>query len=236
MPVPRAHDRRVPDARGTRGRGEDARRAAGSSRRSGPRGERAPRPRAGGHPGRRSGSARSCSTRSTASSSPRTEMLLFAASRAQLVAEVIRPALAAGYTRRLRPVRRRVPGVSGHRARPWDRGGPRRERGRDGRVAARPDAAARHRSGGGPAAGACGRPPAPAGSDAWDGGDRLERETVAFHERVREGFLSLAGNDPRRIRVVDARGSVDDVHQAIWHLVDGFLRSAQRPEGRDRRP
>lgn len=66
-----------------------------------------------------------------------------------------------------------------------------------------------------------------------DGGDRMERETLAFHERVREGFLTLARNEPHRIRIIDARGSVADVHQEIRQAVDGFLHRRQEgPRGR----
>ncbi len=68
----------------------------------------------------------------------------------------------------------------------------------------------------------------------WDGGDRLEREALAFHERVREGFLTLARNEPHRIRIIDARGSVADVHREIRQVVDGFLRSHRpAPQGRN---
>ena len=41
--------------------------------------------------------------------------------------------------------------------------------------------------------------------------DRFEREALAFHERVRAGYLAEATADPARIRVVDAAGTVDDV-------------------------
>ena len=34
--------------------------------------------------------------------------------------------------------------------------------------------------------------------------DRLESEELAFHERVRAGFLAIAGGEPGRVRVVDA--------------------------------
>jgi dTMP kinase len=68
----------------------------------------------------------------------------------------------------------------------------------------------------------------------WGGGDRIERETLAFHERVREGFLALARNEPQRIRVINARGSVDEVHAEIRRLVDEFLLSRrQAPRGRN---
>lgn len=60
-------------------------------------------------------------------------------------------------------------------------------------------------------------------------GDRLERERMAFHERVREGFLALAKNEPRRIRIIDARGSIAEVRQAVQEAVAQTLES--REEG-----
>ncbi len=44
-----------------------------------------------------------------------------------------------------------------------------------------------------------------------EGADRLEREDAAFHARVREGFLAIARQEPGRVRVIDASGSVDEV-------------------------
>jgi dTMP kinase len=41
---------------------------------------------------------------------------------------------------------------------------------------------------------------------ASGGEDRFENEALAFHRRVREGYLELARRDPDRIRVVDAAG------------------------------
>ena len=41
--------------------------------------------------------------------------------------------------------------------------------------------------------------------------DRLEAEDLDFHRRVREGFLSIAAQDPARVSVLDASGSADDV-------------------------
>lgn len=45
--------------------------------------------------------------------------------------------------------------------------------------------------------------------------DRLESEDLAFHERVRAGFLAIAAENPSRVRVVDARGTVDEVADLI---------------------
>jgi len=56
--------------------------------------------------------------------------------------------------------------------------------------------------------------------------DRLEAESQAFHRRVREGFRTLAGADPKRWVVVDGDGSVDEVSARIeWVLherLEGF--------------
>jgi dTMP kinase len=45
--------------------------------------------------------------------------------------------------------------------------------------------------------------------------DRLEREGLEFHERVRAGFAAIAAADPERVVVLDARLAVDDLGRAI---------------------
>lgn len=45
--------------------------------------------------------------------------------------------------------------------------------------------------------------------------DRFEREAVAFHERVRAGFLALATAEPERVCIVDAAAALDRVGAAI---------------------
>jgi len=47
------------------------------------------------------------------------------------------------------------------------------------------------------------------------GADRLESEDIGFHERVRAGFVAIARDEPGRVRVVDAGGSVEDVAEAV---------------------
>jgi dTMP kinase len=47
------------------------------------------------------------------------------------------------------------------------------------------------------------------------GADRLEGESRAFHEAVRRGFLAIAALEPGRVRVVDAAGSPDEVADAV---------------------
>jgi dTMP kinase len=54
--------------------------------------------------------------------------------------------------------------------------------------------------------------------------DRIEQEPLAFHQRTREGYLALAQQEPHRIRVIDAALEVTQIEAAVWievlHLRD----------------
>jgi dTMP kinase len=45
--------------------------------------------------------------------------------------------------------------------------------------------------------------------------DRLEAESLGFHVRVREGFLAIADQEPGRMRVIDASGSAEQVAERV---------------------
>jgi dTMP kinase len=49
--------------------------------------------------------------------------------------------------------------------------------------------------------------------------DRMEAQPAEFFERVREGYKALAEAEPERVRLIDASGSADEVEQLIWSLV-----------------
>jgi len=55
--------------------------------------------------------------------------------------------------------------------------------------------------------------------------DRFEQEDIAFHQRVRQGYLKLAANDPQRWLVVDASQSKVKISQIIWQRVKQLLSS-----------
>jgi dTMP kinase len=50
-------------------------------------------------------------------------------------------------------------------------------------------------------------------------GDRFERLSAAFHERLRQGFLAIAANNPQRCAVIDAAGDRDSVRRAVLAAV-----------------
>ncbi|HNT53496.1 MAG TPA: dTMP kinase [Anaerolineaceae bacterium] len=145
---------------------------------------------------------------------PRTEILLFLAARAQLVEEVIRPALAAGrivlsdrYADSTLAYQGFGHGVDLALLRlllDFATGG------------LRPDLTllldvdpavglGRRRSSGG----------------EWN---RLDAYALEFHQRVRQGYLSMAHQDPTRWRVVDASQPPDVVQSALSQLVLNRLR------------
>lgn len=49
--------------------------------------------------------------------------------------------------------------------------------------------------------------------------DRLETEKIEFHRRVREEYLRRAASGDRRYALIDARGSIEEVHQRVWKAV-----------------
>ncbi|MBI3040269.1 MAG: dTMP kinase, partial [Chloroflexi bacterium] len=53
--------------------------------------------------------------------------------------------------------------------------------------------------------------------------DRFEQEGRAFHQKVREGYLKLAAAEPQRWLVVDARQSKTEIEQIIWQRVSRLL-------------
>ena len=53
--------------------------------------------------------------------------------------------------------------------------------------------------------------------------DRMEGEELSFYERVREGYLRLAEAHPERIIVVDACRDKEVIADFIWKKVHGIL-------------
>ncbi len=53
--------------------------------------------------------------------------------------------------------------------------------------------------------------------------DRFEKEAMAFHQRVREGYLLLARKEPQRIIILDGMKDEQSLHQEILnHLSKDF--------------
>lgn len=57
--------------------------------------------------------------------------------------------------------------------------------------------------------------------------DRLDREPIEFHRRVREGFLTEASREPERWRILDATESPTSIAEAAWRTVRDQLARMQ---------
>ncbi len=54
--------------------------------------------------------------------------------------------------------------------------------------------------------------------------DRIEEADRGFFERVKKGYDAIAAAEPGRVKVIDASGSVDAVRAAIWRQVEPLLK------------
>ncbi|MEU0314781.1 dTMP kinase [Nocardioides sp. NPDC006273] len=63
-----------------------------------------------------------------------------------------------------------------------------------------------------------------AGFTRFEERDRMEQESVEFHQRVREAFVALAKRDPDHYLVLDARAPVEEIHAAVLARLEPKLR------------
>lgn len=148
--------------------------------------------------------------KATVPASPLAELLLFAAARAQLVEAVLRPALSAGAWVVCDRYTDSTIAYQGH------------GRGLDMETVRSVNALA---TGGlQPSLTFLLDLPVEAGlrrKGATD--DRFEGEGLAFHRRVRAGYLKLARREPGRIVVVDGRDAPSVIAHRIWARVEPLL-------------
>lgn len=53
--------------------------------------------------------------------------------------------------------------------------------------------------------------------------DRIEQRAMAYHTRVREGYLDIAKKEPKRIKVINSDQSIEDIHQQVRQHIDRLL-------------
>lgn len=61
--------------------------------------------------------------------------------------------------------------------------------------------------------------------------DRIEGEVLAFHQRVRSGYGAIAAAEPERVIVLDASRGMTEIESDIRRRVDGMLASAGSAAG-----
>lgn len=53
--------------------------------------------------------------------------------------------------------------------------------------------------------------------------DRIELEDITFHKCVRNGYHTIAANEPERVHVIDASKSIEHIHRSITKIVIDLL-------------
>lgn len=53
--------------------------------------------------------------------------------------------------------------------------------------------------------------------------DRIESEAIDFHEKVRNGYIEVAGKDPERVKVVDSSGAIETTASEVVKIVEDLL-------------
>jgi dTMP kinase len=53
--------------------------------------------------------------------------------------------------------------------------------------------------------------------------DRLELEDKAFHKKVRNGYLEIAAKEPERIKLIDASKSIEEIHSKIVSIITEYI-------------
>ena len=53
-------------------------------------------------------------------------------------------------------------------------------------------------------------------AEAESNEDKFENLDLSFHERLRDGFLEIAKNEPERVTVINAQDDIETISQNIW--------------------
>jgi dTMP kinase len=60
--------------------------------------------------------------------------------------------------------------------------------------------------------------------------DRLESESISFFEHVRQGYLDLARQYPKRIHIIDATQSIETISEQVFGHAEALLKDAKCQE------
>ena len=54
--------------------------------------------------------------------------------------------------------------------------------------------------------------------------DRIEQRSIDYHNRVRKGYLEIANNEPDRVKLIDAEKSKDEIQSIVQERIDQLLK------------
>lgn len=66
----------------------------------------------------------------------------------------------------------------------------------------------------------------------FEGGDRIEREAIEFHQKIREGFLDAYGLHARKEHVIlNAEKSIEELHEDVKAVLRKYVNEQITPRG-----
>lgn len=54
--------------------------------------------------------------------------------------------------------------------------------------------------------------------------DRIEQRALAYHNRVRKGYLAIAKQEPKRVKIIKVNTTKEVIHQRVCDFVEGVLK------------
>lgn len=58
----------------------------------------------------------------------------------------------------------------------------------------------------------------------FNGGDRIEREEISFHQTLRDGFLVVARGNPDRCKILNAEKSIEELHEDVKKVLQNYIK------------
>jgi dTMP kinase len=52
---------------------------------------------------------------------------------------------------------------------------------------------------------------------------RMDEQSLDFHRKVYDAYHALAERDPERVKVVNGRSGIDQIENAVWEIVRGYV-------------
>ena len=49
--------------------------------------------------------------------------------------------------------------------------------------------------------------------------DRIESRPIEFHNKLRKGYLALSKKEPKRVKIIDAGGRLEDIYPRVENIL-----------------
>jgi dTMP kinase len=61
--------------------------------------------------------------------------------------------------------------------------------------------------------------------------DRIEESDAGFFKRVAEGYAAILSEEPQRVRQIDASGTIEEISESVWRMVEPLIKVTWKQPG-----